>query len=416
MSATLGANRNFRLLFSASAVSNLGDGLSTMALPWLATLFTRDPFLIGLAAMAGRLPWLLFTLPAGVLTDRHDRRQIMLRADLIRFVLMIGVLGLVLSAPALPLPEGVGTGQILLLAALSFCLGTAEVLRDNAAQTVLPAIVSPEQLETANGRMWSAEWTLNYLIGPPLAGVLIGLGIAIPLGLDAASFAVAATLVWLITLPARPAPAQARFRAQLAEGIAWFRAHPVIWRLALMLSLSNFFYVLTLTGTVLFAQEVLGLSASGYGIALSAGAVGGVVMGLVAPRITGRLGMRSTMLISIAIMITAYAALAATRSPAVLSIALALESGAAMLWNVVTVSYRQRLIPDDLLGRVNSIYRMFGWGSMPLGAFAAGTLIAALEAPIGRETALRLPYALAALANLGLLALALRWLPRRGAD
>lgn len=416
MALTLGANRNFRLLFSASAVSSLGDGLSTMALPWLATLFTRDPFLIGLAAMAGRLPWLLFTLPAGVLTDRHDRRQIMLRADLVRFVLMLGVLGMVLSAPALPLPEGTGTTQILLLAALSFCLGTAEVLRDNAAQTVLPTIVAPDQLETANGRMWSAEWTLNYLIGPPLAGVLIGLGIAIPIGLDAASFAVAATLVWLISLPARPARTPVRFRTQLAEGIAWFRAHPVIWRLAVMLSLSNFFYVLSLTGMVLFAQEVLGLSASGYGLVLSLGAVGGVVMGLVAPLVTGRMGMRGTMLIAIAIMITAYAAVAATRNPVVLGLALALESGAAMLWNVVTVSYRQRLIPDDLLGRVNSIYRLFGWGSMPLGALLAGALIAMLEAPIGREAALRLPFALAALANLALLLLALRWLPRRRAE
>ena len=195
-------NRNFRLLFSASAISNLGDGVSSLALPWFATLLTRDAFLISLVAMAGRLPWFLFALPAGVWTDRADRQQMMVHADIVRMFLTLGIIALILSTPALPLPEGAGSGMILALAALTFLLGTAEVLRDNAAQTILPSIVAAADLERANGQIWSAEQVMNQFVGPPLAGALIALGITLPFGLDATTFAAAAALVWMLTLPA----------------------------------------------------------------------------------------------------------------------------------------------------------------------------------------------------------------------
>ena len=116
----LQTNRNFRLHFSASVISNLGDGVSLLAFPWLATLLTRDPFLISLVVMAGRLPWFLFSLPAGVWTDRSDRQKIMVRADLVRMALTIGVIAMILSAPTLPQPAGSGPQMILLLAGLTF--------------------------------------------------------------------------------------------------------------------------------------------------------------------------------------------------------------------------------------------------------------------------------------------------------
>ena len=129
--ALLATNRSYRLLFSASAVSNLGDGISALAFPWLATLITRDPLLISLVAVAQRLPWLLFAIPAGVITDRMDRRVLMVRADMTRMGLTCGVIALILSLPPLPL-EAAGPA-IAGLCALSFLLGMAEVLRDPAA-------------------------------------------------------------------------------------------------------------------------------------------------------------------------------------------------------------------------------------------------------------------------------------------
>ncbi|MGR3812464.1 MAG: MFS transporter, partial [Cognatishimia activa] len=185
-------NRNYRLLFTAGALTNLGDGLVALALPWLATLLTRDPIAIAAVAAAGRIPWLLFSLPAGVIADRTDRRKLIARADLLRAFIVGAILILALSNP--------GPGAIWVLAGLALLLGSAEVLRDNAAQTILPDIVAPKDLEAANGQLWSAEQLTGQFIGPPLAGLLIATGIAVPFGLDLAVLVLAAGLVWMISL------------------------------------------------------------------------------------------------------------------------------------------------------------------------------------------------------------------------
>lgn len=407
MAILLRRNRNFRLLFSASAVSNLGDGVSALAFPWLATLLTRDPLLVALVAMAGRLPWFLLSLPAGVWTDRTDRRRLMVRANLVRLALTLMVVGLILSLPALPPPPGTDVAAVLALAVLAFLLGSAEVLHDNAAQTLMPSVVDHADLETANGQMWSAEQVMGQFIGPPLAGLLIAAGIALPFGFDAATFAVAAALLWLMVIPPVALPPAAPFFTALREGIRWMAANRVILRLAVMLGLLNASYMACLAVLVLFAQEVLGLGAVGVGLMMTAGACGGVLGGLVAPTVCRRLGLRGSIVAGLCGFGLAYGLFALTGSPVVAGLALAVEAMGAMIWNVATVSYRQRLIPAAILGRVNSIYRFFGWGSMPLGALGGGLIVSLAESGLGREAALRLPFALAAVVAVALLAFAL---------
>lgn len=402
-------NRNFRLILSASAVSNLGDGVSALAFPWLATLLTRDPLLISAVAMAGRLPWFLFALPAGVWTDRADRRLLMVRADIIRLFLTLGVMAMALSLPSPPLPSG-GTGAILALALLAFLLGTAEVLRDNAAQTVLPSVVPASDLEHANGQIWSVEQVMGSFAGPPLAGALIGLGIAVPFGFDAVSFAAAAALVWLVVLPPRAAPERQPFWPAFRQGATWIRANPVILRLAVMLGVLNASFTAAFTILVLYSQEILRLGAFGHGLLLTAGAAGGVLGGLMSPALSARLGQRRSLLAALAVFAGGYLALGLAPSVPVAAAALFVEAFAGMLWNVVTVSYRQRVIPDAILGRVNAIYRFFGWGMMPLGALAGGAIVAVLEPVAGREAALLAPYFAAALGSALLFAHALRHL------
>ncbi|MCF2870189.1 MFS transporter [Octadecabacter sp. G9-8] len=389
--ALLATNRSYRFLFSASAISNLGDGISALAFPWLATLITRDPFLIALVAFAGRLPWFLFSIPAGVITDRYDRRTLMVRADMFRLILTFGVIGLILQAPTLPL-AGEALHYILALSGIALLLGTAEVLRDNAAQTVLPSIVSKSDLETANGQMWSIEQIMGSFVGPPLAGVLIAWAVPAPFVVDAVSFGLAAWLVWMIALPKRAAPTRRHIMVEVREGWAWMRAHPVVLRLAVMLGLINALFTMTLTVLILFSQDILGLSAVQHGVLLTAGAAGGVAGGMIGPRVVARLGQQRCIHIAQALMIAPFVMIAMTSNPYVVAAALFLEMVSGMLWNVITVSYRQRLIPDDLLGRVNSIYRFFGWGMMPVGALAAGILVAWFEPGVGREAALRLPF------------------------
>ena len=400
--ALLLKNRNYRLHFSAAAVSNLGDGVSSLAFPWLATLITRDPLLISAVVFAGYLPWLLLAIPAGVLTDRKDRRQLMVQADLVRFLLTTVIVALAFAVPQDPLSGADALPYIGALAALSFLLGTAEVLRDNAAQTVLPAIVEKSQLEQANGQIWSVEQVMGQFIGPPLAGILIAFAVPAPFVLDAASFALAAALVWCVAIPKRPIKVERDFWAEAKSGFTWMRAHPQVLQLALMLGGLNFFSMTMMTVLVLYSQEVLGLSAAAHGILLTAGAAGGVLGGLFWPKITPTLGAQRGLWLALALFPIAPLILALTANPFVAGVALFLEMMSAVLWNVITVSYRQRLIPDDLLGRVNSIYRFFGWGAMPFGALAGGALVAFTEPSLGRLDALHVPF-FAAAAGFGLL-------------
>ncbi|MBU2360530.1 MAG: MFS transporter, partial [Alphaproteobacteria bacterium] len=204
-------NRNYLKLIGASGVTNFADGIASVAFPWLATLLTRDPVLIGLVAFAGRLPWLLLVVPAGVITDRADRRRLIMQADCLRLVLACGVVSLILAFPDVPTPVA-AMPFILVLSALAFLLGCAEVLRDNAAQTFMPAIVAKDDLERANGQLWSVETILGRFVAPPLAGLLIALSLPSSFLMNAVAFALSALLVWLIILPPRIAPPRRSWR------------------------------------------------------------------------------------------------------------------------------------------------------------------------------------------------------------
>lgn len=389
-------NRNFRRLFGASAVSNLGDGVAAMAYPWLATLLTRDPLLVSMVAVAGRLPWVLIALPAGVWTDRADRLKLMIGANLVQTVLTLVVAGLVVGLSVLPL----GAAPVLILSALVFLLGVAEVLRDNSAQTFLPAVVPGRDLEQANGRVWAAEQVVNQFAGPPLGGVLIGLALWAPFAFDALSFAGAAVLLAGIRVP-RPVPPPPRgFWAELREGFAWLKDQVLIRRLAVALGLTNMVFSAAIAMMALYAQEVLGLGAFGYGVLLMSGAAGGVLAGLAGPLIVRRIGPGPTVHLAMTIFALSYLLIGLVPMRWAAALGLFGDAFGGILWNVVTVSWRQRVIPATLLGRVNAIYRFVGWGMIPVGSALGGLTVRLAEAPLGREQALMLPFLLAGVATI----------------
>lgn len=383
---SLWASRNFRLLFTASAASNLGDGLVAVAVPWLATLLTRDPLLIGLVAAARQAPWALMSLPAGVLADRHDRRRLLIAADAARIAAALALVVLALLAPP-------GTAAALVLALLAFVLGCAEVLHDNTAQSFLPAVVAKDRLEDGNGTLWAAEQVMNQFAGPPLAGILIGTSIAAPFGLNAAVLAGAIALVTQMRLPkAEPAPHKP-FGPAIREGLAFLWQHESLRRMALALGAFNFIGSIFWALVVLYAQEVLGLDATGYGLLMAAAALGGFAGSLLGPRILRRIGQKTGLLCGVAGFSVASAVLGFSTNLWLVGAVLLLDGFGNMLWNLTSVSYRQRHIPEPLLGRVNSVYRFIGTGPSALGSLAGGAIVA-LGAPLGPVGALQLPYAL----------------------
>ena len=403
----LGAN--YWKLWTASVTSNLGDGVAVIAYPWLASAVTRNALLIALIAIAQRLPWLIFSLPAGVITDRVDRRRIMAVTSVFRAALTLAVAMIVfLNQESLPSAGDVASGAIgapnavvygtLLVSALLF--GFAEVLYDNAAQTILPAIVESDGLEKANSRLWGAEIVANQFAGPPLGSVLVGIAFALPFLFDAGSFAVAAVLILSLKgsfkvdrQGARGAEVRPNFWEEIKEGVRWLWANPLLRPMAIILGFLNGIGSIVFATLVLFAQEALNVTTTTFAILMMAGAAGGVAGSLLAPRISEKLGSGTALFItllsqSVATLIIGFA----THWGLVWAMYFIIAS-TGVLWNVITVSLRQTIIPDRLLGRVNSVYRFFAWGMIPIGLAIGGLLVNGAEAAgMDRVMALRLPY------------------------
>ncbi len=393
-------------LWTASVISNLGDGVAQIAYPWLASAVTRNGVLIALIAVAQRLPWLIFTLPAGVITDRVDRRKIMVGMDAVRTVVTLLVAIFVLMKEgALPAPAEVQAGlevatepvmyTVLLVASLLF--GFAEVLRDNAAQTILPAIVEPEGLEKANAQMWGVEMVANSFVGPPLGSFLIGLGFALPFFLDAGTFAVAAGLVFMIhgnfkTHEEGELPAKIEWRKEISEGWNWLWHHPLLRPMAIILGFMNGLMSITMATFVLFAQEVLNVSAFTFALLTTGGAIGGLAATFFASKISDRLGSGPSLYLTLIFGSVTSLVTGLASHWSIAWVMFIIGTFTAVLWNVITVSLRQTIIPDRLLGRVNSVYRFFAWGMMPIGLLIGGLLVTGSEATMSRDLALRMPW------------------------
>jgi len=417
--------RNYWQLWTASVVSNFGDGLALIAYPWLASTITRSPLHLAGVAIATRLPWALFSLPAGVITDRVDRRKLVGWMDAFRFALTLGVAILIafgadnFADPA-ALAEGTArppTNQIWWLALLygsALLFGSAEVLRDNAAQTLMPSVVEPEQLERANGRLWGAEMVMNSFVGPPLAGVFIAISLSLPFFIDSATFVVSAVLVLSIAGDFRTEKAKQVFKdkvdwwGEIREGVKWLWGHSLLRPLAIILGIMNAIGMMTIATYVFFVQEVLGLSASQFGFLMTAGALGGIAGSFLASKISGRLGSGTSLFAAIVVMTLQQLVIGLTSSAIVVWSAFLVGTFGAVVWNVITVSLRQQIIPDELLGRVNSVYRFFAWGMMPIGSLVGGIIVAVAESTSGnRELALRMPFFVATVAMVGIFIVAL---------
>ncbi len=390
----------FRRLFVGTVVSNLGDGMATVAYPWLASAITRNPILIALVAVAQRLPWLLFTLPAGVITDRVDRRKAMIAMDVLRGVLTLAVAFAVLGQQGvLPGPDevdqvtGTRTGLFVLVLAATVLLGMAEVLRDNANQTIMPNIVDADQLERANGRIWSVEAVTNQFAGPPLGSILLLTAFSLPFFVDAGTFFAAAAMVALIpgTFRAERDPDAVRmsFRDELSEGVRWLMAHPLLRPMAIMLGLMNAAAMINGATFVLFAQEVMEVGPLLFALIGFGGAVGALIGGQLAPRWSERMGSGRALAVSVGGLTVVPLLIGAIAWWPVVIVLFGIQSLFVLLWNVITVSLRQTIIPSRLLGRVNSVYRFFAWGMIPIGAALGGVLVWVVERLADRDLALR---------------------------
>ncbi|WP_304454901.1 MFS transporter [Nocardiopsis sp. YSL2] len=365
-SAALGGR--FWRLWGSSVLSNLADGVLKVALPLAALRLTDSPPLVAGVTFALTLPWLVCALPAGALADRVDRRTAMLGANLVR-ALALTALALVLAS---------GTASIWALYAVALCVGVAETVYDTSAQSILPQVVPRGRLSAANGRLHAAELTAQQFVGPPLGGLLAALGLvtafATPAGLWLAALGALLTVGGRYRV-ARGAPAP--LRSDIAEGLRFLWRHRLLRALAVMVGVSNFATNAAFAVLVLYAvgpESALGLTEPGYGVLLTATAAGSLLGALGAERIERFLGRGRSLWVTVLTFALLVGAPALSTNPYGVAACFLVGGVGIAVWNVITVSLRQRTTPDALLGRVNSAYRLLAWGTMPLGAAAGGLL------------------------------------------
>ena len=359
---------SFGRLWTSSGLSNLADGIFKITLPLVAIRYTQSPTVIAGLAFALTLPWLLFALPAGAISDRLDRRRAMLGANLVRSALLVALVAAVV----------LGFGSIVALYVAAFCIGVAETIYDTSAQSILPKIVGREQLSRANGRLYAAELTANEFVGPPIGGLLVAAS-AVAALITPAALWIAAVGVLLLVRGRFRIPVQTRttLRADIVEGLRFLWRVPVLRTLAVLTGVFNFASNAMFAVFVLYAagpSSAMGLTDPAYGLLLTSAAGGSLLGSFIAERIERRLGRSRSLVLTVVGTALIVGTPALTNNPFVVAVAFFVGGVTIVVWNVVTVSLRQRITPDRLLGRVNSCYRLVAWGTMPLGAAVGGIL------------------------------------------
>lgn len=371
----MGLGAPFWRFWCAAALTNLGDGIRLAAFPLLAAAITSNPAAVALVAAAAAVPWLVTGLVAGSLADRRSARVLICVSDATRLVVLAALIAVLAS----------GTPSIGVVATAALLIGVAETVRDTAAGTVVPRLVSPRALERANGRLAAAEITANEFVGPLVGATLFASGAALPFVANSAALAFA--VLFVLSVPSvllthRP-PVGGPTSSGVRAGVAWLAQHRVLRALvftgaAVALADSAWFAVF-----VLWTREELDLGPTGFGLLLATGAAGGLAGALLADRAVGGTRHRAVIGTTMAVTALAPALLFVVPTVPVTVAVIVLTSSAFGVLNVSATSLRHRLVPPELLGRTIGAWRVLTQGGAAVGAVLGGAVaaVAGLDAP-----------------------------------
>ena len=348
-------------------MSALGDGLRLTVLPLLAVEKTNSPLLISLVTASALIPWPLFGLFGGAISDRVDRRSAMWRLDAGRAILVGGFA--VFTLFSLP--------PILMIVILGFVLGSVETIFDNAATALVPEMVDGDFLVRANSWLISSQTLSSQFVGPALGGILFATARFVPVAIDALSFLAAAVLV--ATLPVRKKSASEHpettnagsLRSEIMEGLCFLKRQPVLLSCTILAApLYATSGVLTAV-LVLYVKDLLHAGSIGYGLLFSAFALGSLIGSALAPRLLSRFRSGEVLAVTVPLTALTFVSLYSTNYVGIAAASVSIL-GAVGLWNVTSTSLRQTLTPNGLRGRVNNAYRTVATSFAAVGALSGG--------------------------------------------
>jgi MFS family permease len=356
---------SFRWLVGSSWVSNLGDGIGLAAGPLLVASQTQDPFLVALAALLQRLPWLLFGLYAGVLADRLDRRLMVVAVDLARAA-VLAVLTLALVT---------GRVNIAVVLGAMLLLGTAEVFADTATGTLLPMVVAKADLGIGNARLMAGFLTTNQLVGPAVGAALFAAGTAWPFLTQCVCVALGALMVSKMVLPAVERPVQrSHVRRDIAEGFRWTWQSAPVRTLTLTIVTFNVTFGAAWSVLVLYATQRLGLGAVGFGLLTTVGALGGIAGTASYDWLERHASLGNIMRVGLLIETFTHLGLALTTSGWVAMVIMFVFGAHAFVWGTTSRTVRMRAVPTELQGRVGSLYAIGVFGGIVVGQAIGGVV------------------------------------------
>jgi MFS family permease len=291
-----------------------------------------------------------------------------------------------LALAAVPLLFVAGLLEMWHLYAVALVVGIATVFFDVSYQSIVPSLVPADRIAEANGKLESTQ-QLAGLSGPAIAGWLIGV-ITAPLAILTTVGTYVASMVALLRTrdheQIRAPEDRAPLHREIGEGLAWVFGNPLLRRIVGTTGISNLFSTFIFTLTPIYYLRIIGFSPEVMGLLFSLSAVGGLLGAIATPRIVARVGeARAIPLAAIAFSLTVVPFPLAVLLPVPGAFALLVAQGfvmsfAVLVYNITQVTFRQRITPPRLLGRMNASIRFCVWGVMPLSALAAGWLGTAL--------------------------------------
>lgn len=366
--APLWRNRDYMLLWSGQFISILGGGMSGIAFPLLVLHITHSPAQAGLLEAIATLPFLIFSLPAGALVDRWNRKRVMILCDSVQVVLMAGI-GVAYALGHLAMV------QLYISAAVG---GMCFLFFNLSEASSLPRVVPKEQLPSASAQNEASGSAAN-LVAPPLGGFLYGtIGATVPFIVDAVSYAASVvSLTFIRTEFQEERTAERRnLRAEIVEGLRWLWGHSLIRYMAFLVGGLNFGNAATGLLLIVLAQRQ-GAPPALIGTIFTIAGAGGLLGAFLAPRFQRRFSFAQVIILSVWLEAILWPFYAFAPNPIVLGIIFGCSSASIPIFNAVQFSYRLALIPDALQGRVNSAFRMLAFGFQPIGGAVGGVLIQA---------------------------------------
>lgn len=372
----LWGHADFMKLWTGQTISEFGTPVSQIAIPWIAIKnLNESAFVVASLTTVQFLPFLLFTLPAGVWVDRVSRRMVLIVGDLGRAVLL-GTIPLAYAFDALTLTH---------LYAVAFLVGILTVFFDVAYQSYLPDLVARDQLVEGNSKL-QVTVSAAQGAGPAIGGGLIQAFTApYAILVDAISFVASGGFSAAIkkreNVGARTEGVRSSMRADLKEGLSYVVRHPYLRPQAMCTSTSNFFGSMSFAILLVFAAREWGMSAGVVGIGLGLGSVGWLLGAVFVGRLQARLGVGNTTLFACILFGVPWLLIpfAPHSFPLPFLVAAILIGGfGGVVYNVTQISLRQSITPERLQGRMNAVMRFIVWGALPLGSLVGGALASSI--------------------------------------